>query len=144
MLHISCPRQHDYSVSPEQISWLEKELAIAAKPVLVFSHQQIAQHPLDETFWFKNCPEGAFVKNGQELQRIFEKSGNVRAVFNGHMHWNNLVVEKGIPYFTVQSLIEDFAHDGIPSASFAFAYIDESSITVEVLGNDAVTMTHRR
>jgi 3',5'-cyclic-AMP phosphodiesterase len=144
MLHTSCPRQHDYSISPEQIKWIKQELDAAQKPVLAFCHQQIAQHSLDETFWFKGCPEGAFVRNGDEVQRLFEASGKVVAVFNGHMHWNNLVVENGIPYFTVQSLIEDYKQDGTPSGCFAYVTISNNEVVVDVRGADSTVMTHRR
>ena len=54
------------------------------------------------------------------------ESGRVRAVFNGHLHWNHLDVIAGIPYVTVQSLIENLDDDapGRPAAAHAVVRAD--------------------
>ena len=62
----------------------------------------------------------------------------MRVVFNGHVHRNHLDVIAGIPYVTIQSLIENLDEDapGRPAAAHAVATITESRIVVRVRGND--------
>ena len=47
----------------------------------------------------------------------------MRAVFNGHLHWNHLDVIAGIPYVTVQSLIENLDDDAPGRAAAAHAVV---------------------
>lgn len=129
-------------IPPEQLSWLEKELAASEKEVIIFSHQSLADQDLSGNMWFEGWPEGALVRNRDEVKDLFENSGNVIAVFNGHLHWNHVDVEGSIPYFTIQSLVEN--SDGKPSGAYAVVELDEDSITVTVLGNDHATMSHSR
>ncbi len=41
------------------------------------------------------------------LQRVVAEAPRVVAVFNGHVHWNHFDVISGVPYITLQSLIEN-------------------------------------
>ena len=78
----------------------------------------------------------ALVGNRKEIRDIFEESGKVIAVFNGHTHWNKMDVHNGIPYFNITSIVENFRNDGTPSASYAIVDIDENEIHVEIGGED--------
>jgi hypothetical protein len=62
----------------------------------------------------------------------------VRAVFNGHLHWNHFDVIGGIPYATVQSLIENVDEDapGRAAASHALVHLNDKRMVVRVRGND--------
>lgn len=129
-------------IPDEQMSWLEEELESSEKEVIIFSHQSLADQDLSGNIWFERWPEGALVRNRDEVKDLFEESGNVIAVFNGHLHWNHMDVEDSIPYLTIQSLVENV--NGKPSAAYAVVELDEDSITVSVFGNDPSTMSHSR
>ena len=62
----------------------------------------------------------------------------MRAVFNGHLHWNHLDVIAGIPYVTVQSLIENLDDDapGRAAAAHAEVHATDRRMVVRVRGND--------
>jgi len=57
-------------------------------------------------------------------------------VINGHLHWNHVDVHDGIPYVTVQSLIENLDDDGPgrPAEASAVVRVRDRSILVEVDG----------
>jgi hypothetical protein len=67
---------------------------------------------------------------------MIEEHGDVRAVFNGHLHWNHLDVVGGVPYVTVQSLVENLDEDapGRAAAAHAVARISERRVVIEVFG----------
>ncbi|HOX40407.1 MAG TPA: metallophosphoesterase [Candidatus Brocadiia bacterium] len=74
--------------------WLEAELDRVKKPVIVFVHQC-----LDD--------DGAHgVRNAPEVRAIFEKSGKVAAVLQGHKHSGGFSRIAGIPYFTFKAMVE--------------------------------------
>ena len=84
----------------------------------------------------------ALVANRSEIRDIFEKSGKVLAVFNGHVHWNRMDIHNGIPYFNITSIVENFKNDDTPSESFAVVDLHHESITVDIRGNDSAHFQH--
>jgi hypothetical protein len=54
------------------------------------------------------------------------------------MHWNHFDLCEGIPYITVQSLIENLDDDapGRPAAAHAVCRLSDKRLLVEVNGND--------
>lgn len=122
----------------EQLGWLEKDLAAAKAPAVVLMHHSASEQDLDDSRWFKGRPGSALVRDRGELRRILGASGKVRAVFNGHVHRNHLDVIDGIPYVTVQSLIENVDDDapGRPSAANAVVRLSNERIVIRVRGND--------
>jgi alkaline phosphatase len=46
------------------------------------------------------------VKNGAEVRRVLEESGNVLAVFQGHSHQNDYKDIAGIHYCTLVAMVE--------------------------------------
>ena len=81
-------------VAADQCTWLERTLAGARQPVVVFVHQ-----PLDDA-------QG--VENGVEVRGILEKAertrpGRVLATFAGHLHIDYLRVIGGLPYVQINS-----------------------------------------
>jgi 3',5'-cyclic AMP phosphodiesterase CpdA len=132
--------KHDVEVRvPEpQIEWLRAELASGTSPVVVLMHHSASEQTLDDSRWWPGRSHVALVKERAELRRVFEQSGRVRAVFNGHLHWNHLDVIAGIPYVTVQSLIENLDDDAPGRAAEAHAVVKLSPrrMVVRVHGND--------
>ena len=101
-------------------------------------HHSASEQELDDSRWWPGRRHLALVKERAELRRIFEESGRVRAVFNGHLHWNHLDVIRGIPYVTVQSLIENLDDDapGRAAAAHAVVRLDDAADGRSRRGND--------
>ena len=138
ILHTIERKELDVRIPHAQLEWLEHDLAHTTLPVIVLMHHSASEQDLEDSFWFKGLSHLALVKERGELRGILEKSGKVHVVFNGHVHRNHLDVIAGIPYVTIQSLIENLDEDapGRPAAAHALATITESRIVVRVHGND--------
>ncbi len=138
VLHTVERRDVDIAVSSEQLEWLRADLAAARRPTVVLMHHSASEQELEDSRWFSKAPHLALVKNRADLRAVLEASGEVRAVFNGHLHRNHCDVIRGIPYVTVQSLVENLEDDapGLPAATWAVARLTESRVVVRVRGND--------
>jgi 3',5'-cyclic AMP phosphodiesterase CpdA len=121
-----------------QIEWLRADLAATRCPTVVFMHHSASEQILDDSRWWPGRAHLALVKERAELRLAFEASGRVRAVFNGHLHWNHLDLIGAIPYVTVQSLIENLDDDapGRPAASHAVVELSDRRMIVRIAGND--------
>ncbi len=124
VLHTLERKDVDVRIPDTQLAWLRADLADLAgggAPAVVFMHHSASEQSLEDSRWWPGRPHLALVQERAELRRIFEESGRVRAVYNGHLHWNHLDVIGGIPYVTVQSLIENVDDDapGRPAAAHA-------------------------
>lgn len=138
VLHTLEAKDVDVRIPPAQLAWLKEDLAKTALPTVVLMHHSASEQDLRDSFWFHDVPHLALVRERRELRAILEESRKVRAVFNGHVHRNHLDVINGIPYVTVQSLIENLDEDapGRPASAYAVATVTESRIVVRVHGND--------
>lgn len=124
----------------EQIAWLEADLASTSLPSLVFMHHPASEMVLEGNRWFERAPHVCRVAERRKLRSVIEAAGNVLAVFNGHVHWNHCDFIRGIPYFTLQSLIENVDEDapGRAAAAYAVCDIDAHRLTVNVHGVEPV------
>ncbi len=96
----------DAWVAPAERRWLVADLASAgAKTVFVMIH-----YILDSTVTSGEC-----LKNANELRRIFENAGNVKAVFSGHAHAGGYKLFNGIHYLVMRGMVEN----ALPASSFA-------------------------
>ncbi len=138
VLHTLEKQDVEVRVPDTQIEWLRAELAAAGTPVIVLMHHSASEQDVEDSRWWPGRAHMALVKERGELRRAFEQSGRVRAVFNGHLHWNHLDVIGGIPYVTLQSLIENMEDDapGRAAASHAVVRLSERRMIVRVHGND--------
>lgn len=138
VLHTLEKKDVEVRIPAAELEWLRDDLARTTLPVIVLMHHSASEQDLEDSRWFKGAAHLALVKERAELRRILEESGKVRAVFNGHVHQNHLDVIGGIPYVTLQSLVENLDEDapGRPAAAHAIATIDERRIVVRVRGND--------
>ena len=120
----------------EQLEWLEADLASASAPVIVLVHHPLSEMNLDENRWFARAPHICRVAERRRARAIIEASGKVRCVVNGHVHWNHLDVIAGIPYVTIQSLIENLDDDapGRPARAFAVCDVNEHQILFRIRG----------
>ena len=126
----------DSTIDEAQRAWLQKDLQGTSKQTLVFVHHALSDQDLTGNFWFEGAPNKALIRNRAEVREILERSGRVIAVFNGHVHWNRMDVQSGIPYFSITSIVENFRNDDTPSDSYAVVEVDGDSITVDVGGED--------
>jgi len=126
----------DMVIESDQLLWLKEDLAKTRLPSLVFMHHPVSDQDLSGNFWFSETPEKALVKNRLEVREIFEQSGKVIGVFNGHLHSNAMTVHRGIPYFTIQSCVEDVAMNGEPSRTYAVVGVNSGVLSVEIRGED--------
>ncbi len=78
------------------MEWLEKDLTQTQNPVIVFAHQRLDLNP-QESYAVKQC---------RKVRKLFEASGKVLAVFQGHSHKNELHLINEIPYCTLAAIIE--------------------------------------
>ena len=125
------------TIGREQLAWLDAALLAGSSPCLVFCH-----HPLDEQSvgghrYFATRPDLAGVQNRAEVRAVFQRSGRVRAVFTGHMHWSRATRIDAIPYITLGSLV-DRSYTEEPSGAFAVVTASPGAIDVRVRGHAAV------
>ena len=111
----------DTVVPPDELSWLTRDLAAAAKRKTVcFIHQNL--HDEDDDHGVKNAPA---------VRAVLEEAGNVVAVFQGHMHWGGYAAIEGIHYVTLRATVEGDVE------SFALVTLNRrDSITVEGFGRE--------
>jgi 3',5'-cyclic AMP phosphodiesterase CpdA len=116
-----------------QIAWLDETLASSPRPVVVLVHHPLSDQELTGNPWFEEQPHVCRVSNRRGVRDVLHRSGNVVAVFNGHVHWNHLDVIHGVPYVTVQSLIENVEDDAPGRAAAAWAHVEVSRQRMHVL-----------
>lgn len=138
VLHTVERKDLDVRIDAGQLEWLREALAQDRRDAVVVMHHSASEQDLHDSRWFHKVPHLALIQERSTLRTILRESGVVRAVFNGHLHRNHLDVIDGIPYITVQSLIENLEDDapGRPAASYAMAWLDERRLIVRVRGND--------
>ncbi len=99
-------------------------------------HHSAADQDLRGNRWFEGRAHVCLVRERRKIRALLEAHGDVRAVFNGHLHWNHLDLIAGIPYVTVQSLIENLDDDapGRAAAAHAVVRVSDRRIVVEIEG----------
>ena len=124
----------------EQIAWLRADLALTSLPSVVLMHHPASEMRLDGNRWFEKRPHVCRVAERRAFQRVVSEAPRVVAVFNGHVHWNHLDVISGVPYITLQSLVENLDDDapGRPAAACAVVDLDERRLVVRVAGAEPV------
>lgn len=138
VLHTIERKDVDVRLPHAQLEWLAQDLAETVLPTIVLMHHSASEQDLEDSFWFHGVPHLALVKERAELRAILEASGKVKLVINGHVHRNHCDVIRGIPYVTIQSLIENLDADapGRPAAAYGVLTIDEKRAVFRVGGND--------
>jgi len=130
-------------IGDHQQRWLKDDLKTTNKRTVVLVHHSLADQNLMGNFWFEDNPEECLISNRKQIRKILESSNKVIAVFNGHVHWTRLDVHNSIPYFTVQSLVENTRNNGKPSNSYAIVQIGPDYLKVRVSGRNRQTFIYR-
>ncbi|MCA9032702.1 MAG: metallophosphoesterase, partial [Planctomycetaceae bacterium] len=84
----------DANIPAAELEWLQADLNASDKPVIVFAHQRL------------DVSNNHGVKNNAAVRKVFEASGKVLAVFQGHSHQNDLKDIGGIHYCTLVAMVE--------------------------------------
>jgi len=136
VLHTIEEKDRIIRIDDEQLAWLEADLASSSTPTLVFMHHSAADQHLVGNRWFEGRPHICLVRERKALRGMLERSRRVLGVFNGHLHWNHVDWAGGLPYVTLQSLIENLDEDapGRPAAAHAIVRILPHRVVVEVEG----------
>lgn len=129
-------RDERIELPEEQIRWLEQDLAATSLPSIVLMHHPASEMRLEGNRWFEKRPHLCRVVERRAIRHVIQQSGKVLAVFNGHVHWNHLDIIAGIPYVTLQSLIENLDDDapGRAAAAYAVCDLDDRRLVVTVYG----------
>ena len=123
----------------EDLAALSDQLAAGSGPALLFAHHGLGDQDLTGNPWFEHTPHLALVDERKEVRALVAKHPRVRAVFNGHLHWNNLVFHGDRPYFTIQSLTENVAaadEPPVPAAAWALVELWDRAVKVSVAGSE--------
>ncbi len=94
-------------IDQEQLDWLKEDLNKTFLPTLVYCHYPLDNQSVSDNYYFREKPERAFIENKKEVRSVFESSGKVLAVFNGHLHFFNEESINGIRYITVPAFTEN-------------------------------------
>lgn len=129
-------KDRDVRIPEDQLSWLAEDLRRTSLPGVVFVHHPLGDMDLTGNRWFEKAPHICRVANRRAVREVLHRAGNVRAVFNGHAHWNHVDVISGTPYVTLQSLIENLDDDapGRAAAAHALVEVTEKRVLVSVAG----------
>lgn len=84
----------DANVPASELEWLKADLSTGKSPVVVFAHQRL------------DVRNNHGVKNNADVRKVFEESGRVQAVFQGHSHKNDVKQIGGIHYCTLVAMVE--------------------------------------
>lgn len=107
----------DANIPAAELEWLRADLQTTKLPTIVFAHQRL------------DVSNNHGVKNCAQVREIFETSGKVRAVFQGHSHQNDYNEIAGIHYTTLVAMIEG-------------AGVENNGYSLLDLGDDgAITLT---
>lgn len=139
VLHSHERTKHYIWMDLEQLQWLERTLDAAQGPVVVLIHHPLADQDCRGNLWFEDYPHLALIRESPTVRHILERSGKVRLVLNGHMHWNRVTHHGGIPYVTVQSLIENVTGgpEGKACEAWSVVTLEDDVARVTVRGLDA-------
>ncbi|MBX9720164.1 MAG: metallophosphoesterase [Candidatus Obscuribacterales bacterium] len=137
VLFVASKSPDDIHVDAAQRKWLAEDLSKTAKPTVVFVHYPIDEPDLTDSFWLDRNPNQCFVTERADIRDTLSASGKVIAVFNGHLHRNNLLSHGGINYVSLQSLVENMSAKGkTASETFAVVTLTDKEIRVEIEGLD--------
>ena len=110
-------------LSDGALRWLDTDLKQNALPCVIFTHYTLAE---DATV----TDECMFMKNRTEVKKILVASGNVKAVFSGHLHKTKVLEEDGIKYYVLGSMTACTKLEETPDGVYFEIDLDENGISV--------------
>lgn len=92
-------RWNDANIPAAELEWLKADLESTSKQAIIFAHQRL------------DVSNDHGVRNCRDVRKIFEESGKVLAVFQGHSHQNDLKDINDIHYCTLVAMVEGAGAD---------------------------------
>lgn len=108
------------NVSEKDMAWLQKELSTSEKKVVFIHHPPLRG--------ISSTPDIGLIKNAGELRNLFS-SGNVMAVFSGHIEDLYSEESDGVNYFVFPGLTKNPSYQG----NFVSIDVDGDKITAEMI-----------
>jgi calcineurin-like phosphoesterase family protein len=136
VLHTHEKKDESVTLDEVQLEWFASEMARPG-PKVVLMHHSAADQVLEGNRWFERAPHICLVRERRRLRELM-RGADVRVVVNGHLHWNHLDVLDGVPFVTVQSLVENLDADapGRPARGHAVIRLGLRRTLVTVLGEE--------
>lgn len=128
-------KEEPYEIDKEQLSWLQKDLKNTDFLTIVYCHYSLDNQSLDSNYYFKGKPDRVFIKNKEEIRKIFEDSGKVIAVFGGHLHFFHEESINSIKYITAPAFTENDGNHK-PKAECLSIGLNGKDITVMIIKID--------
>lgn len=100
----------DTNLPTDQLDWLKSDLRRNDAPTVVCVHQRLDLDRDDEAGRYYA------VKNAPAARRLFEESGNVKLVLQGHSHENSHREIAGIHYCVMRAVVEG---EGLERSGYA-------------------------
>lgn len=142
VLQCESPGHFDVHLVEGEQEWLEQQLKKSSKPVIIYMHQLLVEQPLEGTSC-EGIPGCAYLRNKEEIRALLENSGKVKAVINGHMHFNLFKVHNQIPYITIQALTQPIPSTAHTTEAYAIVEIDTDGLSVSVKGRDPTYFSYQ-
>jgi hypothetical protein len=121
-------------LDPLQLKWLKNKLK-TDKKIIIFSHHSLVPVDTSRSFWFRERPDLACIKDSDEFLKIIAGK-NVKLIINGHLHWNRKAIVNGVNFITVQSLIENTSSKvkGPPANAFTLVDLNDNFASIKITG----------
>jgi 3',5'-cyclic AMP phosphodiesterase CpdA len=116
-------------VSREQLEFLDERLEELEDAFLVIHHPIHFRDLSDSVFW-DVYPERAFCGNKKEINNVLQQHGNVKAVFNSHIHDLDLTEFKDLGHFTNPPFISESREEGFSQYFTVSEILEETEIEV--------------
>lgn len=110
-------------MSEKGLRWLIDDLDNNSLPTLIFTHYALAEDP-------EINDECMFMKNREDVKKILRENKNVKAVFSGHQHIQKTVLEDGLTYYLVGSMIACTEIPDTPAGIYMEIDLEKERITV--------------
>lgn len=123
--------RNPYLLSEEELQWLEKDLKSTELPAIIYSHFPLGNQDQSGNYYFANRPEAGSMGNKGFIRQVLERSGKVKAAFNGHTHFFHKEIIKDIIYCTIPSFSENDG-TGRPNHQYALINTEGESIDIEI------------
>ncbi|GEM_PF-2533650 len=127
-------------VTEEQLEFLKKKLE-EVDDAIMFLHHPIHYHDTQGTYWWHNRPEEAFCMNKKKVNEILSENPKVKAVFNGHVHYNKHVRYQGLDHLNLNAFNKEISNSHA-TASHAEITITEHKITTIVKERNKTVIGH--
>ncbi|MDO9541376.1 MAG: metallophosphoesterase [Kiritimatiellia bacterium] len=119
--HAGWTNDRPYYIPQAEQDWLTADLAVNKnKPTLVFTHQRIDSYSYSGSGAHGTVEASA----GNAVRSILESAGNVKVVFQGHVHTSTYSVINGIKYYSIMSMVDGNAVTNANNNAYALVDIN--------------------